>query len=92
MARLPTTLTTASRLMLAPLTWMWPYSIEMLVEVGAWPKEEGGRGSPPHSSFFCPKLGAAADYAGVSSPEVTVPGSIYPPRPGSPGKSQPFCP
>ena len=92
MARLPTTLTTASRLTLAPLTWTWPCSIEMLVEVGAWPREEGGRGSLHHSSFFCPKLGAAADYAGVSSPEVTAPGSIYPPRPGSPGKSQPFCP
>lgn len=35
MAQLLTTLTTASRLTLAPLTWMWPCSIEMLVEVGA---------------------------------------------------------
>ena len=54
-ARRLTTLTTASRLTLAPLTWMWPCSIEMLVEVGAWAREEGCRGSLPRSPFFCPR-------------------------------------
>ena len=49
MAQLLTTLTTASRLMLAPLTWMWPCSIEMLVEVGARAGAGEGRQriSPP---------------------------------------------
>lgn len=84
-ARRLTTLTTASRLTLAPLTWMWPCSIEMLVEVGAWAREEGRRGSLPLSPFFCPQVGAAAARAGASSPKVTAPGSTYPPSPGSPG-------
>lgn len=73
MALLPTTLTTASRLTLAPLTWTWPCFIEMLVEVGAWAREEGGRGSLPDFPLFCPKLRAAADCTGASSPEVTAP-------------------
>lgn len=54
-ARLLTTLSMASRLMPAPQTWMWPCSTEMLVELGAWEREEGGRGS--HTTHpFCHKL------------------------------------
>lgn len=85
MARLLTTLTMASRLTLAPLTWTWPCSIEMLVEVGARAREEGLRGSLPCSPFFCPQVGAAADRAGASSPKVAAPGSTYPDSPNSPG-------
>ena len=85
MARLLTTLTMASRLTLAPLTWTWPCSIEMLVEVGARAREEGLRGSLPRSPFFCPQVGAAADRAGASSPKVAGPGSTYPDSPNSPG-------
>lgn len=82
MALLPTTLTTASRLTLAPLTWTWPCFIEMLVEVGAWAREEGGRGSLPDFPLFCPKLRAAADCTGASSPEVTALGSTSHPALG----------
>lgn len=62
-AQLLTTLTTASRLMLAPLTWTWPCSIEMPVEVGAWAGGRGDGGSLPHFSF----LRAATDCGGASS-------------------------
>lgn len=44
MAQPLTTLSTASRLTLAPLTWMWLCSIEMLVELEPWVREEGCRG------------------------------------------------
>lgn len=79
-ARLLTTLTTASRLTLAPRTWTWPCSIEMPVEVGARVREEGSRGSLPNSPLFCPKPGAAA---GVGSPLGQCP-SVPTPAPSSP--------
>lgn len=76
MAQLLTTLTTASRLTLAPLTWTWPCSIEMLVEVGAW--AGGGRRrrvSPPF--LLLESSSAAADCGGASSPQVSAPGGTW---------------
>ncbi|MEJ1285826.1 hypothetical protein NN561_016823 [Cricetulus griseus] len=49
MAQLLTTLSTASRLMLAPLTWMWLCSIEMLVELKPWVRERGAEGADSDS-------------------------------------------
>lgn len=43
-ARPLSTLSTASRLTPAPLTWMWLCSIEMLVELEPWAREEGLEG------------------------------------------------
>lgn len=89
MARLLTTLTTASRLTLAPLTWTWPCSIETLVEVGARAREEGSRGSLPYSPLFCPKPGAAA---GAGSPRVAA--LLFLPllqAPSSPRSQPPLC-
>lgn len=89
MARLLTTLTTASRLTLAPLTWTWPCSIETLVEVGARAREEGSRGSLPYSPLFCPKPGAAA---GAGSPRVAaLPFLPLLQAPSSPRSQPPLC-
>lgn len=60
MVQLLITLTTASRLMLAPLTWMWPCSIEMLVEVGTWAGRREAELLPSCPSF-CVRL-SRADY------------------------------
>lgn len=60
MVQLLTTLTTVSRLMLAPRTWMWPCSIEMLVEVGTWAGRREAELLPCCPSF-CIRL-SRADY------------------------------
>lgn len=57
------TLSAASRLTPAPLTWMWLCSIEMLVELEPWAGEEGLEGSSG-SAFFCPTMGAVASWVG----------------------------
>lgn len=86
--QLLTTLTTASRLTLALPTWTWPCSIEMLVEVGTWAREDGGKGSLPSALFFChwEQWLTAVGQASL----VTAPGGPQAASPGSPDKSQPF--
>ena len=58
MAQPLTTLTTASRLMLAPLTWTWPCSIEMLVELGPGAGRREAEDLSP-SPFLLPHTGSS---------------------------------
>lgn len=70
MAPLLTTLSTASRLIPAPLTWMWLCSIEMLVELKPWAREEGVEGV--FMICLLPHTG------GRGSSQITASESTYP--------------